>query len=166
MRRFALALILFALASPVFAGGIVDNGDGTSTLTSTSRNAFVMGICALVEGWAPPTTLTCDGSYKGKTWVEIGESPPGADNGVCTQAQADAGDFLPTQVCTQGLVDAGACLDGWQNDPKVTIPKAGKCGPVAFLWFRKSGKTHSQNGIKRLEQQRKQAPGDDSGEWD
>ncbi len=155
--RYLIILLTFFLASPALAGGIADNGDGTSTLTSTSRNAFVMGICALVEGWAPPTTLTCDGSYKGSTWVELG---------VCTQAEADAVDLLPTQECTQGLVDAGVCLDGWQNDPKVTIPKANKCGPVAFLWFRKSGKTHSQNGIKRLEQQRKEVPGNDSGEWE
>jgi hypothetical protein len=154
MKKLLLALLL--LASPALAGGIVDNGDGTSTLTSSAPNVFIMGICGLVQGWAPPTTLTCDGTYKGQTWVELG---------VCTQGEADTSDLLPTQECTQALVNQGICLDGWQNDPKVVIPQASKCGPVAFLWVRSGGKSYSQNGIKRLEEQRKQAPGDDSGEW-
>lgn len=151
--RHLIALLLFSCAVPVLGGGIVNNGDGTSTLTSTAKNKFPMGICGLIEGWAPPTTLTCDGTWRGKTWVELE---------VCDEATAD---LLPTQECTQVLVTVGACLDGWQNAPKVTIPQANKCGPVAFWYIVDTNKTHGINGLKKLAAQRKLALGDTSGEW-
>ena len=87
------------------------------------------------------------------------------DLGVCSQGESDSGSFLPTQECTAGLVTSGACLSGWELEPKVTIPRANKCSEVARWYIRDTNKSHGNNGIKKLEDQRKIAPGDTSGGW-
>lgn len=153
MRHLYACLALLLLAAPLGAqsDGFFNNGDGTSDFSVANvPNKLIIGLCGTVPGWVSGDTL-CDGSYLGKSFVELG---------VCDVATTDP---LPTQPCTQGLVNMGVCPNANWIDK--VIPQAGKCGPVATLIIRRFEAERARSGLRAIWEINAAAVSGDDGEF-
>ncbi len=161
MKTLLVILVALALCAPML-GTITPDGTTHAISTQRTPNKFVIGLCG--KEWVGKTCADSVGfGGETKTFVEIGESSPGADDGVCTQVEADTGAALPVQICDTTAQTQNLCPSDWPVD-EVLIPKKAECVKVADWVVKAWGKARAQDGLNDLEKQRVPAAGDHDGD--
>jgi len=111
-RKFIAVVILVALAAfPAFGGTskLIENGDGTATLTITYQTYNWLEVCHAFE----PSAKACADDTGGSQWA--------VDNSHCTQQEADDGVLISDatayspSTCQGGHITNNRCRDA--SDP-------------------------------------------------